>query len=282
MRRSAARSRPSAARQATSHDVARRAGVSQSAVSRAFTSGASIALATREKVMVAASALDYRPNQVARALISERSGLVGLVIPPDFIPLYSLALGEFARRLPTAGLQPLVLTAEASTRADDLVEKFIEYRVDGVILTAATLSSRVAARCAQRGIAVIQFGRAELRARGARGAGIERQPGRWANSRTSPARLRCATSGLSWRRPGHLDRPRPRRRLHARMAARAESQRRQVRLCRRGRGSAHSVALKAAPGCGVLRVRCSGLRAARRRAARVRFVHFALFDGDRR
>lgn len=168
MRRSAARSRPSAARQATSHDVARRAGVSQSAVSRAFTSGASIALATREKVMVAASALDYRPNQVARALISERSGLVGLVIPPDFIPLYSLALGEFARRLPTAGLQPLVLTAEASTRADDLVEKFIEYRVDGVILTAATLSSRVAARCAQRGIAVIQFGRAELRARGAR------------------------------------------------------------------------------------------------------------------
>ena len=118
--------------------------------------------------MVAASALDYRPNQVARALISERSGLVGLVMPPDFIPLYSLALGEFARRLPTAGLQPLVLTAEASTRADDLVEKFIEYRVDGVILTAATLSSRVAARCAQRGIAVIQFGRAELRARGAR------------------------------------------------------------------------------------------------------------------
>ena len=168
MRRSAAHSRPAAGRQATSHDVAQRAGVSQSAVSRAFTHGASIAAATRKKVMAAASALDYRPNQVARALISERSGLVGLVIPPDFIPLYSLAIGEFARRLPTRGLQPLVLAAVASTCADDLVEKFIEYRVDGVILTAATLSSRVAARCAQRGIPVIQFGRAELRARGAR------------------------------------------------------------------------------------------------------------------
>ena len=168
MRRSTAGSREPVGRQATSHDVAQRAGVSQSAVSRAFTRGASIAAATREKVMAAASALDYRPNQVARALISERSGLVGLVIPPDFIPLYSLALGEFARRLPTAGLQPLVLAAEASTRADELVEKFIEYRVDGVILTAATLSSGVATRCAQRGIAVIQFGRAELRARGAR------------------------------------------------------------------------------------------------------------------
>ena len=155
-------------RSATSHDVARRAGVSQSAVSRAFTDGASIAAGTRKKVMAAAALLDYRPNQVARALILERSGLVGLVIPPVFIPLYSLAVGEFARRLPTYGMQPLVLAAEAATRADDLVEKFLQFRVDGVILTAATLSSRLAVRCAQRGIPVIQFGRAELRARGAR------------------------------------------------------------------------------------------------------------------
>ncbi len=158
----------SAAHTVTSHDVALRAGVSQSAVSRAFTRGASIAPATLKKVMAAAAALDYRPNQMARALISERSGLVGLVIPPEFIPLYSLAIGEFARRLPERGLQPLVLAAGAEANADELVEKFLEYRVDGVILTAATLSSRLAARCAARGIAVIQFGRAELRARGAR------------------------------------------------------------------------------------------------------------------
>ncbi len=164
----AAAARVAAARAVTSHDVAHLARVSQSAVSRAFTRGASIAPATRTKVMKAAAALDYRPNQVARALISERSGLVGLVIPPGFIPLYSLAMGEFAQRLPERGLQPLVLSTGAAASADDLVERFLEYRVDGVILTAATLSSRLAARCAQRGIAVIQFGRAELRARGAR------------------------------------------------------------------------------------------------------------------
>lgn len=155
-------------RTATSRDVALRAGVSQSAVSRAFTAGASIAPATLARVKAAAQALDYRPNQVARALISEKSGLVGLVIPPDFIPLYSLAIGEFARRLPSRGLQPLVLAAEAATRADELVERFLEYRVDGVMLTAATLSSRLVSRCARLGIPVIQFGRAEWRARGAR------------------------------------------------------------------------------------------------------------------
>ena len=155
-------------RTVTSHDVARRAGVSQSAVSRAFTSGASIAGATRARVLAAASTLDYRPNQVARALSSERSGLVGLVIPPDFIPLYSLAIGEFARVLPARGLQPLVLTAEQSTRADELVDKFLQYRVDAVVLTMATLSSRLASVCARQGIPVIQFGRAELDARGPR------------------------------------------------------------------------------------------------------------------
>ncbi|WP_242402680.1 LacI family DNA-binding transcriptional regulator, partial [Komagataeibacter kakiaceti] len=49
-------------RPVTSTDVARRAGVSQSAVSRAFSHGASIAPETRRKVMEAAAALNYRPT----------------------------------------------------------------------------------------------------------------------------------------------------------------------------------------------------------------------------
>src|SRR3546814_14133034 len=49
-------------------DVAKLAGVSQSAVSRAFTDGASIAESTRKKVLEAADVLGYRPNYNARAL----------------------------------------------------------------------------------------------------------------------------------------------------------------------------------------------------------------------
>src|SRR3546814_9745320 len=49
-------------------DVAKLAGVSQSAVSRAFTDGASIAESTRKKVLEAAGVLGYRPNYTARAL----------------------------------------------------------------------------------------------------------------------------------------------------------------------------------------------------------------------
>ncbi|MFN9146602.1 MAG: LacI family DNA-binding transcriptional regulator, partial [Hyphomonadaceae bacterium] len=50
----------------TSYDVARRAGVSQSAVSRAFRKGASVAPATRARIVEAAQALGYEPNAIAQ------------------------------------------------------------------------------------------------------------------------------------------------------------------------------------------------------------------------
>ncbi|WP_226867037.1 LacI family DNA-binding transcriptional regulator [Enterobacter hormaechei] len=57
----------------TSQQVAQLAGVSQSAVSRTFTPGASISPATREKVLKAARELGYRPNAIARMRSPVRS-----------------------------------------------------------------------------------------------------------------------------------------------------------------------------------------------------------------
>ena len=57
-------------RKITSAEVARRAGVSQSAVSRVFTPGASASAKTVEKVRRAAQELGYRPNVLARAMVS--------------------------------------------------------------------------------------------------------------------------------------------------------------------------------------------------------------------
>ncbi len=64
----------------TSTDVARRAGVSQSAVSRVFTPGASASPATKAKVLQAAAELGYRPDPLARAMITGKSRIVGLVV----------------------------------------------------------------------------------------------------------------------------------------------------------------------------------------------------------
>jgi DNA-binding LacI/PurR family transcriptional regulator len=69
-----------ARRKVTSIDVAREAGVSQSAVSRAFTPGASVAAETKERVHKAAIRLGYRPNAIARSLITRRSHMIGMAV----------------------------------------------------------------------------------------------------------------------------------------------------------------------------------------------------------
>ncbi|MFT4258940.1 LacI family DNA-binding transcriptional regulator [Microbacterium sp.] len=68
-------------RRPTSHDVARLAGVSQSTVSFVFTGRAGISEATREKVLRAASELNYRPNLAARTMRTRRTGRLAVVVP---------------------------------------------------------------------------------------------------------------------------------------------------------------------------------------------------------
>ena len=64
----------------TSYDVARVAGVSQSAVSRVFRPGFSVSKKTREKVIATANEMGYRPNAIARMLITKQSGMVAVIL----------------------------------------------------------------------------------------------------------------------------------------------------------------------------------------------------------
>ncbi|MFT3964859.1 MAG: LacI family DNA-binding transcriptional regulator [Sphingobium sp.] len=143
----------------SAHDVARLAGVSQAAVSRAFTPGASIAKATRERVMAAADQLGYRPNLLARSLIRGVSDLVGIVIGNTRNPFFFVALEELSARLSRAGKHILVFTAEGGENADVQVEDLLRYRVDALLLMSANISRDLAARCRRDGIPLIFFNR---------------------------------------------------------------------------------------------------------------------------
>lgn len=87
-------------RRATIHDVARSAGVSRQTVSRALNDKAEIDGATKQRVLDAARALDYRPSRFARGLVRQDTTSIGLVIPdlrnPFFTEVASSAL-EAAR-----------------------------------------------------------------------------------------------------------------------------------------------------------------------------------------
>ena len=78
----------------TSVDVARRAGVSQSAVSLVFGGKAAgrVGKQTRESILRAARELGYQPNRTARALRSSQSRLVALAVPDVTNPYFATAL----------------------------------------------------------------------------------------------------------------------------------------------------------------------------------------------
>ena len=69
-------------------DVAERSGVSVATVSRVLNNRGYLSAATRERVSKAIEELDYRPNQVARSLLSQRTGTAGLIVPTVALPFY--------------------------------------------------------------------------------------------------------------------------------------------------------------------------------------------------
>jgi DNA-binding LacI/PurR family transcriptional regulator len=147
------------ARRVRSIDVARLAGVSRSAVSRTFTVGASVAAETRARVEAAAAQLGYRPNAIARMLITRRSGIVGVVVSELQNPFYARMLDTLGYQLQSAGLMPLLFNCRDAHGVDDLLPKLLACQVEGVIITAATLSSRMAGECLRAGTPVVLLNR---------------------------------------------------------------------------------------------------------------------------
>jgi DNA-binding LacI/PurR family transcriptional regulator len=142
----------------TSGDVARLAQVSQSAVSRALTPGASVSEKTREKVLKAASQLGYRPNALARAMISGRSRLIALLVAYLDNQFYPIVLEHLSRTLQGHGYQVLLFMTDPG-KQDEFVQKILQYQVDGIVMASATLSSTLARECANTGIPVVMFNR---------------------------------------------------------------------------------------------------------------------------
>ncbi len=143
----------------TSLDVARLAGVSQSAVSRALTPGASISADMRRRVMEAAEALGYTPNVFARSLITRRSDLIGVVMGEVTSAFYAEVLDRLGRSLQERGQRVLFAGAPLDAGPDQAVGELLQYHVAGIVITSATLSRDVAARCAAAGAPVVLLNR---------------------------------------------------------------------------------------------------------------------------
>jgi DNA-binding LacI/PurR family transcriptional regulator len=146
----------------TLKDVARAAGVSTSAVSRTFTHGASVSLATRALVTAAADNLGYLPNRLASSLTTGRTGLVGLIADDFGNPFFLTIFDHFTRELQKRGLRPLLINLSGQTAAASSLRMLREYAVDAVILVSATLPASFARAFRDAGLPIVHaFGRAK-------------------------------------------------------------------------------------------------------------------------
>lgn len=143
-------------------DVADLAEVSQSAVSRTFTPGASVSEETRRKVLAAAQKLGYRPNALARSLITRRSRIVALVMSYLENQFYPLVIEKLSQKLQKEGYHVLMFIAEVDEAADGVLAEILQYQVDGIVMASAMLSSNVARSCAEVGVPVVQFNRVSI------------------------------------------------------------------------------------------------------------------------
>ncbi|WP_327737768.1 LacI family transcriptional regulator [Streptomyces nojiriensis] len=128
------------ARRPTIKDIARQAGVSESAVSFALNDRPGVSQDTRARIRRVAEELGWQPNSAARALSGERSGAVGLVLAR---PAHTLGVESFFLQL-VSGIQE-VLSAARTALLFQVVEDidaecavyrrwWAERRVDGVLV----------------------------------------------------------------------------------------------------------------------------------------------------
>jgi LacI family transcriptional regulator len=122
----------------TLSDIARLAGVSRSAASRALDRTAPATTASADRVRAVAAELGYVPNSWAANLRRQRTGVIGVVVPRLTDTVMAMLYEALVEECNARGYQATVLTTGDDPRAElERGRSFVAQRVDGLILTTA-------------------------------------------------------------------------------------------------------------------------------------------------
>jgi LacI family transcriptional regulator len=140
----------------TLRDVARLAGVSIGTASKAMNAGGRLSAETRAKVLNAAKALDYRPNNLAQSLHRARSMTVGILSTDSFGRFTFPIVEALERRLSDRGIAVFMCNAtDDPLRERRHIEQLLGKRVDGLIVTARRADKRAPILPAVRGLPIV-------------------------------------------------------------------------------------------------------------------------------
>ncbi|MBT9170163.1 MAG: Catabolite control protein A [Actinobacteria bacterium] len=122
-------------------DVAKRAGVSKSTVSKILTDKPYVSHETREKVMKAIAELGYRPNAIARSLVRNVTKTIGLIISDITNPFFPEIVRGIEDKASEMGYNIFICNSDAKVeREEAYLELLLEKRVDGIIFTSARIT----------------------------------------------------------------------------------------------------------------------------------------------
>jgi DNA-binding LacI/PurR family transcriptional regulator len=124
-------------------DVARLAGVSHQTVSRVLNDHPNVKEQTRLRVRAAIAELNYRPNRAARALVTGRSQLIGVVARNSMLYGPASMLTEFEQAAADAGFAVSVGSVRELDRdsISAVVERHLDQRVAGLVVIAQVASA---------------------------------------------------------------------------------------------------------------------------------------------
>ncbi|CUA87471.1 transcriptional regulator, LacI family [Chelatococcus sambhunathii] len=146
----------------SAQDVAHRAGVSRSAVSRAFTPGASIAEETRKKVIKAAAELGYQVNDLARGLLANHSRLVGIVATKPEVGFRADLTAALAKALIRRGSVPLLInTGETKDELAAAQQTLFGHRAEATIILSGSPPASFVDLARRNGQPLVVIGRSE-------------------------------------------------------------------------------------------------------------------------
>ena len=119
----------------TIYDVAALAGVSPRTVSRVVNDEAGFGEATRLRVLDAIEKLEYRPNMLARALITRRTGTIGLVVPQMIDPFFAELVDGVQAAVKASGRTTIIAKHDDDlAEFDSILETLSSFAVDGAIV----------------------------------------------------------------------------------------------------------------------------------------------------
>ncbi|WP_324643661.1 LacI family DNA-binding transcriptional regulator [Pseudarthrobacter sp. LT1] len=126
-------------RDVTVADVAKAAQVSKAQAARALGNYGAVSDDVRERVLAAAEALSYRPNELARSMNTGKSHTIGVVVGDIENPHFGLATRGITDTAKKAGYNVILVNTDEDREAEvDAVRVLLDKRVDGLIVAPAS------------------------------------------------------------------------------------------------------------------------------------------------